>query len=99
MDRRYPNLLLDLAIERDLQIPRKEVWKRVNRPKKTKGLIFAHTYDKRLPPMAQIQARHLRNMVNRNSYLAEVFTRPPLTAYRRQPNIRTISDKGKTSKK
>ena len=27
-------------------------------------------------------------MVHKNSYLAEVFTRPPLTAYIRQPNIR-----------
>ena len=38
--------------------------------------------------MAQIHARHWRTMVHKNSYLAELFTRPPLTAYRRQPNIR-----------
>ena len=77
MYRRYPNLLLDLAIERDSQIPRKKALKCVNRQKKTKGPIFAHTYDKRLPQMAQIQARHWRTMVNRNSCLADIFTRPP----------------------
>ena len=38
--------------------------------------------------MAQIQARHWRIMVQKDLYIAEVFTRPPLTAYRRQPNIR-----------
>ena len=40
------------------------------------------------PQVAQIQARHWRTMVHDNSYLAEVFTRPPLTAYRRRPNIK-----------
>ena len=29
-------------------------------------------------------------MVHNNSYLAEVFTRPPLTAHRRQPNITNL---------
>ena len=28
-------------------------------------------------------------MVNRNQHLAEVFPSPPLTAYRRQPNLRS----------
>ena len=47
MDRGYPNLLLDTAIERARQIPRKVALRRVNWEKKTKGPIFAHT---RLPP-------------------------------------------------
>ena len=59
-----------------------------NWEKKTKGPIFSQTYDPRLPPMAQIQARHQRTMVHKHSYLANVFSRPPLTAYRKQPNIR-----------
>ena len=63
MDRGYPNLL-DSAIERAWQIPIKVALRCVNRAKKTKGPIFAHTYDPRLPPMAQIQARHWRTMVH-----------------------------------
>ena len=39
MDRGYPNLLLDSAIERARQIPRKVALRRVNREKKTKGPI------------------------------------------------------------
>ena len=94
----YPNLWLDSAIERAGQIPRKVALRRVNRQQKTKEPIFAHTYDSRLPPMAQIQARHWRTMVHKNSYLAEVFTRPPLTAYRMQPNIRNYLIRAKLPK-
>ena len=39
-------------------VDRKVALRRVSRQKKTKGPIFANTYDPRLPPMAQIQARH-----------------------------------------
>ena len=62
--------------------------RKVDNQKQKEGLIFAHTYDLTLPPVAQIQAKHWRSMVQRNNYLAEVFERPPVTAYRRQPNIR-----------
>ena len=99
MDRGYPNLLLESAIERARQIPRKVALRCVTRQKKTKGFIFAHTFDPRLPPMAQIQARHWRAMVYKNSYLAEVFTRPPLRSYRRQPNIRNYLIRAKLQKK
>ena len=63
--------------------------KRKNQNENT-GPVFAHTYDPRLPPISQIQAKHWRTMVSKNKYLAEVFKRPPLTAYRRQPNLRNL---------
>ena len=37
-------------------------------------------------------------MVHKNSYLGEVFTRPPLTAYRMQPNIRNYIIRAKLPK-
>ena len=37
-------------------------------------------------------------MVNRNSYLKEVFPRPPITAYKRQPNIRNLLVRAKVPK-
>ena len=58
MDRGYPILLLDLAIERAQQIPRNVALRHIKRQKKTKGPIFSHTHDPNLPPMAKIQARH-----------------------------------------
>ena len=51
-------------------------------------LVFALTYDPRLPPIQRIQAKHWRSMVSQDPYLSEVFSQPPLTAYRRQKNIR-----------
>ena len=99
MDRGYSTILLDSAIKRARQIPRKVDFRHVNREKKTRGIIFAHTYDPRLPQMAQIQPRHWRTMVYKNSYIAEVFTRPPISAYRRQPNIRNYLIRAKLQKK
>ena len=37
-------------------------------------------------------------MANRNSYLKEVFPRPPITAYKRQPNIRNLLVRAKVPK-
>ena len=37
-------------------------------------------------------------MVSRNSYLKEVFPRPPITAYKRQPNIRNLLVRAKVPK-
>ena len=33
-------------------------------------------------------SKHWRSMVARDTYMGEVFERPPITAYRRQPNLR-----------
>ena len=49
IDRGYPDFMEDSAIERD---PRKAAQRRENRQKKTKGPLFSHTYDPRLPPIA-----------------------------------------------
>ena len=57
--------------------------------------MFVAKYDPRLPPIETIQAKHWRSMVGQNKYLSEVFTKPPLTAYRRQRNLRDILIKAK----
>ena len=43
-----------------------------------------------LPPIQSIQAKHWHSMVNQDPYLSEVFSQPPLTAYKRQKNIRDL---------
>ena len=90
LDRGYSRLVIDSAIERARQIPRSVALRKVINPNQQEGPIFAHTYDPRLPSISQIQAKHWRSMVSRNKYLGEVFKRPPITAYRRQPNIRNL---------
>ena len=57
--------------------------------------IFITKYDPRLPSVQSIQLKHWRSMIKQNKYLEEVFKEPPLTAYRRQRNLRDILIKAK----
>ena len=56
---------------------------------------MANIYDPRLPVISQIEAKYWKTMVSRKTYLSEVFKRPPITAYRRQPNLRSLLIKAK----
>ena len=88
IERGYPIRLLDSAIDKARKVPRRVALRPVTRTKDLKGPIFAHTFDPRLPPISKIQAKHWRVMVSNDTHMAEVFERPPVTAYRKQPNIR-----------
>ena len=52
-------------------------------------------YVPRLPSIQQLQAKHWRAMIAQDKYLSEVFVEPPLTAYRRQNNLRDMLIKSK----
>ena len=86
--RGYSKLTINRAIDRAREIPRHVALRRVIRRQADSRPVFAMTYDPRLPPIQSIQAKHWRSMVSQDPYLSEVFTQPPLTAYRRQRNIR-----------
>ena len=49
---------------------------------------MAVRYDPRLPVVGPIMAKHWRSMITQDQYLKEVFEEPPLTAYKRQRNVR-----------
>ena len=49
---------------------------------------MAVTWDPRLPSIPSIQLKHWMSMCSQNPNLEEVFKEPPLTAYKRQKNIR-----------
>ena len=87
IDRDYSPRLIGSAITRARKVPRDAALKKVKK-KENKGPVFAVTYDPRLPSLGPIQAKHWRSMTTRNKYLADVFKRPPLIAYKRQNNIR-----------
>ena len=87
--RGYPEQLLENAIRKAKRVPRSAALKKVKTCKTEKRPVFVTTYDPRLPPVSTIQAKHWRSMVSRNKYLAQVFPSPPLTAYRRQPNLKS----------
>ena len=82
--------MIDFASAKAKQVPRKYLLKK-NKPKdQAKRSVFATTYDPRLLSITSLQAKHWLAMVVKNKYLGQVFPRPPLTGYRRQPNIRSF---------
>ena len=87
-NRGYSKMTINRAIDRAREIPRHIALRRVLKRKADKGPIFSLTYDPRLPAIQSIQAKHWRSMVSQDPYLCEVFKQPPLTAFRRQRNIR-----------
>ena len=68
----------------------KEEERQKGKKEQEKRPVFALDYDPRLPSMQPIQAKHWRSMVNQDQYLAKVFPKPPLTAFRRKNNLRSL---------
>ena len=86
--RGYSDRIISSAIERARSIPRHIALRKVIKSQESKRPLIAMTYDPRLPPVQAIQAKHWRSMVSQDPYLDEVFSQPPLTAYKRQKNVR-----------
>lgn len=90
INRKYSKKMVESAMNKVRLIPRERALKEVkNKNKKNKRPVFAVQYDPRLPSVSNITTKHWRTMVTRNKYLAEFFQKPPLTAFKRQPNIRS----------
>ena len=49
---------------------------------------MALKYDPRLPFVTGVMNKHWRSMIGQDQYLKEVFESPPLTAFKKQKNIR-----------
>lgn len=93
--RDYPEKLVDSALARAKAIPRKIALKTVQKKTTKNRPVFAIKFDPRLPAISSIQAKHWRSMTSQDEYLSSVFTQPPLTAYRRQMNLRNYLIKSK----
>ena len=90
LERKYNEGMVDRAIEKARKVPRSAALKKVPKNKKSERPVFPVVYDPRLPQVTSILTKHWRSMVSRNKHLEEVFPSPPLTAYKRQPNLRSI---------
>ena len=84
LDRKYSPQIIEIAIEKAKKISRKKAIKKVKQKKQNNRPVFAVKFDPRLPSIPSIQARHWRSMITQDPYLAEVFSEPPLTAFKRQ---------------
>ena len=87
--------LLDAAIadlsvvnEKALSVPRAKALKRVVRTSDTNRVVFPVTYHPALPSVPAIIGKHHRTMINKDPGLKETFSKPPMVAYRRPPNLR-----------
>ena len=85
--RDYTSEMVNTALAKARAVPRSKALKIGNKPNQTRRPILSIPYDPRLPTMSRIQAKHWRAMVT-DSYLKGVFSEPPMTAYRRNQNIR-----------
>ena len=88
LSRDYRPGIIDSAIARARQIPRKEALKKVERSRTTARPVFATAYHPALPSISSILVKHWRTMVGRDSSLKEIFPEPPMVAYKKQPTIK-----------
>lgn len=94
LSRNYKPKIIDSAVERARAVPRVKALERVSRESSNSRQVFAVTYDPRLPSINSIVRRHWRTMT-RDQYMAEVFPKPPLIAYKRPKNLRDLLIKAK----
>ena len=95
ISRGYRSGMVNFAIEKARKIPRSEPLKKVIQSEPSRRPKLVVSFDPRLPNIPSIQQKHWRAMVNLDCYLGEVFPEPPLTAYKRQKNIRDFLVKAK----
>ena len=93
--RNYPEKIVDSAISKARKIPTNVALFKIKKTETEKGPIFATKYDPRMPAIQQIIAKHWRSMTGQDKNLRECFKRPPLTAFRRQTNLRDLLIKPK----
>ena len=57
--------------------------------------ILSLQFDPKMPAVQPMLLKHYRSMISQDSYRKEVFSQPPLTAFRRQQNLRNFLIKSK----
>ena len=97
--RDYPRSMVERALEKARKVPRQRALREVKKQNQTQRSVLAVTFDPRLPAISSSMAKHWRAMVGQDSHLKEWFTEPPLTAYRRQQNIRGHLIRAKLAKR
>ena len=87
LSRGYRSRIIDAAIQKASLIPREEAIRKKTPEKKQEGPVFVMTYHPALPSISQMLAKHWRSMC-KDPYLKKIFPKPPMVAYRRQPNLK-----------
>ena len=87
LSREYRPRVIDAAIEKARAIPRHTALKKVVKTKNSKRVVFAITYDPRLPSISKIFRKH-HAVLKEDPAMATIFPEPPLVAYRRPQSLR-----------
>ena len=90
LERGYSELMVDNSIEKARKVPREKALRKIQSKQTNKQPVFVLRYDPRLPAVQAAQAKHWRAMTYNDQYLASVFPQPPMTAFKRQRNLRDI---------
>jgi hypothetical protein len=90
---------VETALERARNISRDRALKKAKNKRANQRPVLVVPYDPRLPAIGSIMAKHYRAMTNQDSYLKQVFKDPPLTAFRRQLNLRNHLIRARVPKK
>ena len=87
LSRDYKPSIIDSAIGKARNVPRREALKKVHIENSSSRPVFVIHYDPRLPSIPAIVQKHWRTMIQ-DPRIKEVFPAPPLVAYKRPQNIR-----------
>ena len=93
--RNYPESLIDRSMEKAKKFPRKIALLNVRKKTTENRPIFISKYDLIMPSIQRILEKHWRAMNAQDKYQRNGFTKPPMTAYRRQSNLRNRLIKSK----
>ena len=99
ISRQYPEQIVESAIQKARSVKREHALKKQKKKKQTNRPVLALPFDPRLPAIPSTIAKHWRTMGSQDSYLREVFQEPPLTAFRRQKNLRSHIIRAKVARK
>ena len=93
VSRNYNKNIVKAAITKAKLIPRIEALKRVTK-KENNRVVFAITFNPRLPSVSGIIVKHWRTMT-KDKKMLEMFPKPPMVAFKQPPNLKNMLCKAK----
>jgi len=84
--RHYRPNSINFAIEKAMQIPRKDILKEKGKRKNSR-LVFNLTYNPKLPSASAIVKRHWRALTE-NEYMKEIYPEPPMIGFKQPDNLK-----------
>ena len=97
IQRDYKESLIENAIRKAKAISRDQALKHVARSQTTMRPVYVVSYDPMLRDIPKILNKHWRSTCVTDQYFKEVFPDPPMTAFKRQRNIKSFMIRAKVS--